>query len=228
MKLSAQMLLNYSSKMFENQHSIPWANLHVISLLLTTNNIFFSFTHLFWFWIALPIIAISFCNISWLVLSAEASSGLLHSTMAPCLGFQNIIVKHLNADHLYWKLFLTLLLRGNFILQCYWRISPAYCKVQRRLMIFTLASRLFSAWMILRMRAYSARTPNTWMMQDTTQVSTAVSPSALGALAVTELKMLTRTRNKVTRRAMRPDKNSIIIVCTSLVNWLQWHDVVMY
>ena len=31
-------------------------------------------------------------------------------------------------------------------------------------------------WIILRMRAYSARTPNTWRMQDTTQVSTAVRP----------------------------------------------------
>ena len=49
-------------------------------------------------------------RLSW----AEASSGLLNCTMEPCLGFQNIIVKHLNVDHLYWKLFLTLLLRGNF------------------------------------------------------------------------------------------------------------------
>ena len=38
----------------------------------------------------------------------------------------------------------------------------------------------------------------------TTHVSTAVSPSALGALAVTELKMLTSTRNSVTSRAIRP------------------------
>ena len=44
----------------------------------------------------------------------------------------------------------------------------------------------------------------TWIIQETTQVSTAVRPSALGALAVTELKMLTRTRNKVTSRAIRP------------------------
>ena len=69
----------------------------------------------------------------------------------------------------------------------------------------TLASLLFSVWIILRIRAYSARTPKTWMIQDTTHVSTAVRPSALGALAVTELKMLTRTRNRVTSSAMRPE-----------------------
>ena len=56
------------------------------------------------------------------------------------------------------------------------------------------------------MTAYSARTPKTWMMQDTTQVSTAVSPSALGAAAETKLKMLTKTRNKVTRRDILPVK----------------------
>ena len=41
-------------------------------------------------------------------------------------------------------------------------------------------------------------------MHMTTHVSTAVRPSALGALAVTELKMFTSTRNSVTSRAMRP------------------------
>ena len=56
------------------------------------------------------------------------------------------------------------------------------------------------------MTAYSARTPKTWMMQDTTQVSTAVSPSALGAAAETKLKMFTKTRNKVTRRDILPVK----------------------
>ena len=40
----------------------------------------------------------------------------------------------------------------------------------------TLASLLFSDWIIFSMRAYSASTPNTCMMQDTTQVSTAVRP----------------------------------------------------
>ena len=35
-------------------------------------------------------------------------------------------------------------------------------------------------WIILRMRAYSTSTPKTWMMQETTQVSTAVRPSAWG------------------------------------------------
>ena len=37
-----------------------------------------------------------------------------------------------------------------------------------------------------------------------TQVSTAVSPSAFGALPVTELKMFTSTRNRVTSNAIRP------------------------
>ena len=37
-----------------------------------------------------------------------------------------------------------------------------------------------------------------------TQVSTAVRPSAFGALPVTELKMLTSTRNRVTSNAIRP------------------------
>ena len=40
----------------------------------------------------------------------------------------------------------------------------------------------------------------------TTHVSTAVRPSALGAFAVTELKMLTSTRKRVTSRAIRPAK----------------------
>ena len=82
----------------------------------------------------------------------------------------------------------------------------------------TLASLLFSDWIIFSMRAYSASTPNTCMMQDTTQVSTAVRPSALGALAVTELKMLTRTRNRVTRRAMRPATHLVVyLVCSAEV-----------
>ena len=42
------------------------------------------------------------------------------------------------------------------------------------------------------------------MMQETTQVSTAVRPSALGAAADTKLNMLTRTRNRVTSRDIRP------------------------
>ena len=52
------------------------------------------------------------------------------------------------------------------------------------------------------------------MIQDTTQVSTAVRPSAFGALAVTELKMLTRTRKRVTSRAIRPEERSeMVLVC---------------
>ena len=47
--------------------------------------------------------------------------------------------------------------------------------------LLALASLCFSDWIILRISAYSARTPKTWMIQETTQVSTAVRPSALGA-----------------------------------------------
>ena len=73
---------------------------------------------------------------------------------------------------------------------------------------------LFSTWMILRMIAYSRRTQKTWRMHITTHVSTAVKPSDLGALAVTLLKMLTNTRNRVTRRAIRPAKTKCIIKST--------------
>ena len=45
-------------------------------------------------------------------------------------------------------------------------------------------------------------------MHITTQVSTAVRPSDFGACSVTELKMLTNTRKRVTKRAIRPRKKS--------------------
>ena len=48
------------------------------------------------------------------------------------------------------------------------------------------------------------RAPNTNRMQESIQASMAVRPSALGVLVVTVLKMLTSTRNKVTRRAILP------------------------
>ena len=41
------------------------------------------------------------------------------------------------------------------------------------------------------------------------QASIAVSPSALGVLVVTVLKMLTSTRNRVTRRPILPGMTSI-------------------
>ena len=46
-------------------------------------------------------------------------------------------------------------------------------------------------------------------MQANIQASIAVSPSAFGVLVVTVLKMLTSTRNKVTRRAILPGMTSI-------------------
>ena len=48
------------------------------------------------------------------------------------------------------------------------------------------------------------RAPNTNRRQDNIHISIAVNPSALGVLVVTVLKMLTSTRNRVIRRAMRP------------------------
>ena len=58
-------------------------------------------------------------------------------------------------------------------------------------------------------KTYSIRAPNTKRMQANIQASMAVSPSALGVLVVTVLKMLTSTRNKVTRRAIRPGITSM-------------------
>ena len=56
---------------------------------------------------------------------------------------------------------------------------------------------------------YSTRAPNTKRMHANIQASIAVSPSALGVLVVTLLKMLTSTRNRVTRRAILPGITSI-------------------
>ena len=50
-------------------------------------------------------------------------------------------------------------------------------------------------------------------MQANIQISIAVRPSALGELVVTLLKMLTSTRKRVTRRAMRP-----IICCAVFIS----------
>ena len=50
-------------------------------------------------------------------------------------------------------------------------------------------------------------------MQTSIQISIAVSPSALGELVVTLLKMLTSTRNKVIRRVILPDKECLIMIC---------------
>ena len=58
-------------------------------------------------------------------------------------------------------------------------------------------------------KTYSIRAPNTKRMQANIQASMAVRPSALGVLVVTVLKMLTSTRNKVTRRPILPGITSI-------------------
>ena len=58
-------------------------------------------------------------------------------------------------------------------------------------------------------KTYSIRAPNTKRMQANIQASMAVRPSALGVLVVTVLKMLTSTRNKVTRRPILPGMTSM-------------------
>ena len=58
-------------------------------------------------------------------------------------------------------------------------------------------------------RTHSTKAPNTKRIQANIQASIAVSPSALGVLVVTLLKMLTSTRNSVTRSAILPGITSI-------------------
>ena len=58
-------------------------------------------------------------------------------------------------------------------------------------------------------KTYSIKAPNTKRIQANIQASMAVRPSALGVLVVTVLKMLTSTRNRVTRRAIRPGMTSM-------------------
>ena len=58
-------------------------------------------------------------------------------------------------------------------------------------------------------KTYSIKAPNTKRIQANIQASMAVRPSALGVLVVTVLKMLTSTRNKVTRRAILPGMTSM-------------------
>ena len=59
------------------------------------------------------------------------------------------------------------------------------------------------------MATYSIRAPKTKRIHANIQASIAVRPSALGVLVVTLLKMLTRTRNKVTSNAILPGITSI-------------------
>ena len=61
----------------------------------------------------------------------------------------------------------------------------------------------------LRKKTYSISAPNTNNMHASIQASMAVSPSALGVLVVTVLKMFTSTRNSVTSNAIRPGMTSM-------------------
>ena len=61
-----------------------------------------------------------------------------------------------------------------------------------------------SSFILSSKPAYSMRAPKTKSTQTITQASIAVSPSAFGMLLVMVLKMLTRTRNTVTRSVIRP------------------------
>ena len=58
-------------------------------------------------------------------------------------------------------------------------------------------------------KTYSIKAPNTKRIQANIQASMAVRPSALGVLVVTVLKMLTSTRNRVTKRPILPGMTSI-------------------
>ena len=55
-----------------------------------------------------------------------------------------------------------------------------------------------------RITEYSKRAPNTKKIQAMTQACRAFRPSAFGEFVVMALKMLMRTKKRVTRRAMRP------------------------
>ena len=56
---------------------------------------------------------------------------------------------------------------------------------------------------------HSIKAPNTKRIQANIQASIAVNPSALGVLVVTLLKMLTKTRKRVTKRAILPGITSM-------------------
>ena len=58
-------------------------------------------------------------------------------------------------------------------------------------------------------KTYSIKAPNTKRIQANIQASMAVRPSALGVLVVTVLKMLTSTRNRVTRSPILPGITSM-------------------
>ena len=68
---------------------------------------------------------------------------------------------------------------------------------------------------------YSIKAPNTNKMHENIHAAIAVGPSALGVFAVTVLEMLTKARNKVTRRIILPGvaltgiKNEIQLTTTN-------------
>ena len=64
-------------------------------------------------------------------------------------------------------------------------------------------------WIKYYEMTYSMRAPKTNRMHANIQASIAVSPSAFGVLVVTVLKMLTKTRKRVTNKAIRPGITSI-------------------
>ena len=68
---------------------------------------------------------------------------------------------------------------------------------------------IFLVTIIFCNNTYSTSAPNTKRMHANIHASMAVSPSALGVLVVTLLKILTSTRKRVTRRAILPGITSI-------------------
>ena len=61
---------------------------------------------------------------------------------------------------------------------------------------------------LIKIPVNPTRAPNTKRIQVITQAEMEVSPSTLGELEVMLVKMLIKTRNKVTKRVIRPAKIS--------------------
>ena len=90
-----------------------------------------------------------------------------------------------------------LLIHFKIILDCGTNGATSFTCCVKQLMQLMLAN------------THSIKAPKTNRIQANIQASIAVSPSALGVLVVTVLKMLTSTRNSVTRSAILPGITSM-------------------
>lgn len=92
-----------------------------------------------------------------------------------------------------------------FQLKKIYKINPLNCYL---CFICMGLGKHFSNLILSNRTVYSLNAPNTKIMQAMTHASMAVKPSALGELVWIVLKMLTKTRNIVTRRVIRPGMTS--------------------